>query len=1083
MKKNWLIFTVLVFCFLSFNSSTQAATTAECVAGFLCTDTCYHNCDDYNGIVLVSLDCRPGETYTYEATLVVNGLSNTKEINCDPNPPVCTTVLNPSGWAVSTVAEVGTCTDDSSGCDPGSYTTQTIITHGEIASVTAKDYAGNTATCSVSPAAQIDGDPPTCTASLATNNWTNADVVASVVCTDTGASGIASCVIDSPISIADNTFTVTATKTGTATDLAGNTGTCETPPAKIDKIDPTLTTSCISDTKVYPTGFPTGWTNKDVSCTFNLQDVNSQLMAWDVSMSSTGDGADESIANFTATGQNVSTFSNLGSFVAQQDRTYSFGGTIDDNATNRTTLSSSNNFDIKVDKIAPLRLTGGIQLDNGSGVPRELTTTSETFEANEIFTMKLNVSDDFSGMDWSQSGITISGSPSLTKTLFNNLSGGIVFNQGDQTITFNDATSIFETAGDYTIDFEFFDRAGNQMSVTGVVGLKVKVVASEVSTNSTFINNGDQECGVANNVNNCDFTLTLLDRFNNSIFNRGQIVTSFDSQNTDRYGAEGYDLTTQNVAQTFIDGLRFVGGVPSGTSNQFSFTNAATSDQTIAIKSLVPTVDRADGGVGGATQMVVAAKDVILGLSAPGVGFDGSLLGTQSEISLGSTTLEFAPWINASPNGQAGATILDSMSVVFGQPMDIWIYAINNTINLPSNFSVWLKGHPPTSTLFFINEDISTAANGFEKTFSGIASAVANDFVTTKLASFGGVMGDLNMAFSSKVEQEIDGKKVIYSGGVYGDPSLMGLPSIPNPPVLTSYIVGADIEGNILGSGGSVLEQDDDREGVILGENQQMDIRENMNRNAANLIAGRDPIIITGMLSLDVSNLTDGEVSYYKGGTLKLTTPTGKVSGRHTIVIEDGNLFIASDLEYAANNDSLGIILFNSLTSDRVNGNVFLSNTIQNFVGTYFAHGALTSTEKTAADAISPAIATAIDRNPSLTDPLATNNFKKQLILNGTIFTRNTLGGSLLVEMKDPWGSIVADAAEAQKYDLHFIRRYTNIDTAGVDILDADNVNCVKVSTSCDANEHAFVIRPDGKVIDADTVPPGFEYFGTIATN
>jgi hypothetical protein len=1087
MKKNYFLFGLVILCFsfLTFPVvRAEVNTEAECLAGFSCTDStladpCDHECIDFYGTVVLDLNCRPGETYSYTGTLTVNGLENTKEVTCDPNPPTCNTILDPSGWSTtSTTAKVGTCTDAGSGCDPTSYTEEVITTNGATASVTAADFAGNVGTCTVSESAKIDSIVPTCTASLSTTDWTNGDVITSIACDDLGGSGVLSCLIDTPISIANGTFTETETKTGTVTDNAGNVGTCVTSAAKIDKIIPIFARDCVSDGLNYPSSFPTGWTNKDVDCTFSLTDANSRLKEWDVSMISSGTGDEELLSSFSASVQDVAVFNQAQNFTGTQDRTYSFSGFLADNATNQTTLSNVNDFAIKIDKTSPTipaDPNATIQMDNGSGTFRNITTLSTTFEANEEFKIKLDIVDASpgSGMDWNASKIKITGPVNIAETPIDSLLGGFVFTEVDNVITITDLSDVFEKAGDYVIDFILVDKAGNAVIPSVITGLKVEIVASEISDSaSTIINGGTSNCGIANNVDSCDFTLTLNDRFNNPILDRGVITTTIDSQ--DISGSE-YDLTTGNTDQIFRKGLRFVGGVDNGIVNQFTFSNSTTNDQAMAMKSLVPTVN-IETGAEGASQMTIAEKTISVKISANEVGLDGIILGTlQTPASLGAN-LKFEPWINAIINGKTGPILLPTMSSILGSPMDLWIYANNGTVNLPTDFSVFVKGHSPTNTSF-INEDLSSG-DGYETVFTGISGQTSNPFIVTELTSTGGVVGDLDIVFSSKVEQSIAGKTITYSGGIYGDRALLGLTPNPADPSITSYIVGADIEGSVLGASDFVLREDDS--GVLLGETQQKDVRENMNRNAANLIAGSVATTIAGMQELDLSSLVDGGISYYKGGTLKLGTSGGGIvgGGKHTILIEDGNLFIAGDLKYSTNTDSLGVILINSKSSDRNNGNIFIGNNVQQFVGTYFAHGGMTST--TATGAVIPNITDVVDRNPS--DFYVGNDLEKQLLLNGTIFTRNTLGGALLTTKMNPWGTALNEE-DALKYDLHFVRRYVNIDSLGVVIPDATNTNCVKISISCDNNEHAFIIRPDGKAVNKETVPPGFEYFGTINTN
>lgn len=144
-------------------------------------------------------------------------------------------------------------------------------------------------------------------------------------------------------------------------------------------------------------------------------------------------------------------------------------------------------------------------------------------------------------------------------------------------------------------------------------------------------------------------------------------------------------------------------------------------------------------------------------------------------------------------------------------------------------------------------------------------------------------------------------------------------------------------------------------------------------------------------------------------------------------------------------------------------------------MGTYFADGGLTSTGTPSA----PSINETLDRDTG--DKDGTSILNKQLLLEGTLFTRNTLGGGMMEPFIDPWGAemgataATTDRAKAQRYDLHFVRRYYekvrlgpggSVVTNPGDCLNTDGTNC-------DPNKHAFVIRPDGRVLSVP--PPGFE--------
>jgi hypothetical protein len=149
-------------------------------------------------------------------------------------------------------------------------------------------------------------------------------------------------------------------------------------------------------------------------------------------------------------------------------------------------------------------------------------------------------------------------------------------------------------------------------------------------------------------------------------------------------------------------------------------------------------------------------------------------------------------------------------------------------------------------------------------------------------------------------------------------------------------------------------------------------------------------------------------------------------------------------------------------------------------VGTYYADGGLMTNDTTPPDVDSSI-------NAEVHDDLYT-----QLLLTGTLFSQNTLGGSMILPPEGyflPWGR-TDEMTDARKYDLHYVRRYqpTLLDGDGNPTID-NTANCAPLMgdidllpiedvSECDTNENAFVIRIDRKASVAP--PPGFESTGAI---
>jgi hypothetical protein len=299
--------------------------------------------------------------------------------------------------------------------------------------------------------------------------------------------------------------------------------------------------------------------------------------------------------------------------------------------------------------------------------------------------------------------------------------------------------------------------------------------------------------------------------------------------------------------------------------------------------------------------------------------------------------------------------------------------------------------------------------------------------------------------------------------------------------------VGADIEGQMLAGEDFIFyTQEQTRNVQNLGSVTVDDIRKPIDESARQLTFGMQPNTQPSTIPRLEENTP--EVLYFEGQNVVLGTvgQTITVEGEHTILIKNGNLLIRSDLEYAHPESSLGVILLNDspysnypVGEDRGSqnqGNLFVHKDVQKLVGTYYADGPILTTQVVQPEA-AWTLSDTEDHQARL-DPDPENGFTRQLILEGGLFTRNTLGGSWFIEdvieshqLRDPWGVPIGDGSYAAEnldiayvYDLHFVRRYTPV---------VHPQNCTRdTQGNCDPNPHSFVIRPDGRV--KYNPPPGF---------
>jgi len=222
----------------------------------------------------------------------------TAAINIDNTAPsisgTATTSPNGNGWYKGSVTIHWTCSDALSGIDicPSD---QTISAEGvnQTISGTAIDMAGNSTTVDSSPAVNIDLTAPSISGAATTdpngNGWYKGSVTIHWTCSD-ALSGIATCPSDQTISSEGASQTVQ----GTATDLAGNSTTVDSPAVNIDLTAPTISGAAT----ISPNG--NGWYNGSVTIHWTCTDPLSGIASCPSDQTITTEGANQTVSG-TAT--------------------------------------------------------------------------------------------------------------------------------------------------------------------------------------------------------------------------------------------------------------------------------------------------------------------------------------------------------------------------------------------------------------------------------------------------------------------------------------------------------------------------------------------------------------------------------------------------------------------------------------------------------------------------------------------------------------------------------------------------------------------------------------------------------------
>lgn len=346
----------------------------------------------------------------------------------------------------------------------------------------------------------------------------------------------------------------------------------------------------------------------------------------------------------------------------------------------------------------------------------------------------------------------------------------------------------------------------------------------------------------------------------------------------------------------------------------------------------------------------------------------------------------------------------------------------------------------------------------------------------------------------TKIGTDGQGSEYIFEGPIDSDNSnQIGAHS----GEVSTLVIGADIEG---------LAQSNTQKFIYQSDNALAGVSPNLQKEGGvhnfseeDFIKGKNDIIAflepepTNELSqADLNDNPEKNIFYFQGDD----SPEAKVIIKEdlwidrplTIIAERANIVINGDISYRNQEASLGIMA----TTDQLigypqTGNVFVASNIQKIQAMIYADGTLMSFPYGNENIVTVDLINA--QRPSTWDLSNTSEYQKQLIFIGHIFTKNTLGGSILDargHFSTPWEDALenteANRRKAQKYDYHMIRRYSpTFDTTGNYEQDPQiDVHClpqIDIPARCDANRHAFVIRQS----IVSQLPPGFSSLSSLS--
>ena len=609
-------------------------------------------------------------------------------------------------------------------------------------------------------------------------------------------------------------------------------------------------------------------------------------------------------------------------------------------------------------------------------------------------------------------------------------------------------------AGDYRFTIQLVDGGGNH--TTKVFNNQIRPASpSEILSEVEITCDQDEftegvQYPKANNTDSCTLQVLLRDEYENPI---STAISGVNLQDSDTNPPDA------NKGVSFIDGMRA----------------SLLEENVFEIKASAPSIRQYGAELG-----CMDRRDITAVIETAAV--DGSGKPTSEVITL---QKEFG-------------LRFDPMYLV--QPV------ASDQIILPGEFRIevdhisheGIQGIIPQSRLYtsdtgegndFVEEDLNAPGVSFDR-FTGEVISTLDD--NPSAAS--------PIHFITTTSFELDGVTVSYPAGylgpdpatidtleVYGDTCADIVGQVRPLPIM---LVGADIEGNVAGSAEQTLAFDDlgsENIAVLnplsedLGGNQ---MRSSIRESLWDYLRSEPELCPDGRFTVedtasfqdlwgdnDVAVFSDCEVQLGMESSLGLIPKIRPPEGQRTLVIRNGNIKIDANMVYNNVQDSLGIVLINDdIVSYPANGNILVHPKVREFVGTYYADGALFGY-----DGSSESVNLDDTLNIGLIHnrPEKTNLNNRQLVLTGNLISNNTLGGYLIAANQLYENSYFFSAWErsanefdAVRYDLHEVRRYGGDEKGDLDYCRRDSTG------SCDENEMAFVIRHDARVINFP--PPGF---------
>lgn len=654
------------------------------------------------------------------------------------------------------------------------------------------------------------------------------------------------------------------------------------------------------------------------------------------------------------------------------------------------------------------------------------------------------------------------------------------------------------------------------------------VVANDISlANTTHNLGGNYSLGRVSNLSDSyTTTISLRDAYNNEIVPVSgvkQVVLSADFDNTlgsdqisDANRGDAASMTFKKWGNAIV--------TPPDTSSSTSGTNIfehamnVSSDfpsgrMDIVVQSAIPTYNEYTSANG---DTLYGSNTALLRLTKLAYKINNT---TNSYAWVGEnvTPLDFA--ISNKPNYTFDPVIaFDSIQNIYplieGQEKDLTIRNIINDAGNPALLNNYdLEGYFGSNNLFLDFKNIKLETNHVQNglndysilksrgsSLSGYWELAKTNGINTTVLKFtpqsiGAVSNaNTNIAFYSILKYNVGGKEVRLPGIQTGfnsfgpkQPSAFGSTSNydNNSSIVFAEIDVRGITQTNNDSGDAVTTTDSTTTFQDFSTITLFDLKTNIHQSVDTLLSGIDTnegvvsggsVILSSITNFPTNRgkfLQNGEILYLKDTDVTIdcwgTSANCSINGKRTLIIENGNLTLNSNLSYANSDSILGIILIGN-TANGDTSKLRINEEITNGVGVVYAEWPVVS----------------IDASGNIYDGVNTQNgdLVHQLFWKWSFATRNTVGGSI----KDngvgvcPYGTPEYEQGSctqerSQAYDLIYLRRYARVDTSYYPSVIGDPMGDGKIPVNIDirsiktAGWDSYAVTTGSKTVGSLTTP------------